>query len=1060
MRAKTILSKTKLLGKYRKMDGGGPFDPDSGKYLGDYSDQAATINPNQSVSPSSGGISASAFGAGASLGTDAINAFSTTNKYGVTSNGAAIGKGALKDAAAGAAIGSAIPGVGTLIGAGVGAVIGGVTGFIGNKKAKKVQDVAIKAGTAQEQEMRDARSGAQIAANPNIKYGNLAASYYAMGGTMKGTIPQPPRLKKPLTAVQPAQRLMPNVAEVPGRQLSHMANGGLTTPGYNQTKLSKPYRPYIPHVPNPVKTGQMAEGGKIHIKKSHEGLFTKYKQRTGKTTAEAKQSSDPHIRKMATLAQNASHWAKGETGGDITRMGNILGHKYKTSDPSYSNPALVMGANGGDIKRLSSTNAKVEGPSHADGGVKIPGAGVELEGDETLNGDFVFSKKLGFAQQHEKIANAMGRIEKKPDTVVNRNTAKALDRQTQLLKVYQEATKQQMGLPNEIDNTAQQMQANQQGGSAVPSTGTLKNGGKIKPKFSHELLHNENTDPTTMKNGGKLVKYATGGPTGPGPKSPVPVITQTGDLPANNDPYWKTHPLLTQHDPTIDESTLWGNPLKPVKAALTIKDVLKGTGETVSPIAPVRPSDKALGQSNTYLTPGSQPQVKTPDVIASPSGRYKNGGRLRKMADGGDPVWGNKMISTIPQFMKGTDIPTATTSPYTVNSLNTVPGTQSPNQDPLNVNQYQTTGTLPKQGKAASVYARTTGRGSKVVTPSVIPSPNPLYPLPKVTDTGLPALPELDKVNSNIPPATQQAATADNGTAAQSPLSTSSGRVSGTGSSGKSSVMDKINGAADKISPFLPNIAEAFRKLPLPNIPVKESEIAPALVDYSASRAEAVRQTRGANKAAEENLNTGAAVAATRASNLAQQERAVGQINEAENNTNAGIRNQTNQVNLQVRARNNSLQNEYNRELVERQLKGQDLASQNLASVSEKVQGMNRDSKLYDLEDQKMMLEALKDTTGASYRGARTIFAKHLSKDDLANLDDHFGNIAKQDAADRADQRALTAAQIDAAKRTSANPVMDKYKTSTQILGRKSSVETEAERKAEKQAQTRREDVQ
>lgn len=966
MRTKTILSKTKLLGKYRKMDGGGPFDPDNGKMLGNYSDQTATINPS-AVSTGSGFMPSTGLVNGvASIGSDVIGSISPTDNYGVTSNGAAIGKGALKDAAAGFMVAGPV-------GAAAGAVIGGVTGLLGNKKAQKAKGVAIKSQAEQEQQMRDARSGAMIAANPNIKYGNLSASYYAMGGTMKGTVPQVPRLKKPMTAVQPAQRIMPSVADVPGRQLSRLGKGGNMPPAYNQSKLSKPYRPYLPHVPNPVSS-------------------------------------------------------KMEDGGTVTKLGNLRGHLYKTSDPSYAHPELVMGANGGDIKRLSATNAKVEGPSHANGGVKLPGAGVELEGDETLNGDFVFSKKLGFAQQHEKIANAMGRVEKKPDTVVNRNTAKALDRQTQLLKVYQEATKQKMGLPNEIDNTAAAMQSNQQGGTAVPSTGSLKNGGK-------------------------LPKYATGGTTGPGVKTPLPVITQTGDLPANNDPYWKSHPLMTQHDPTIDESTPWGYKPKNLSVPSTIKGVLqRPDAELPSYKTPVLPSDKSLGQSSTYVTPGTQRVTRTPDAIASSSGRYANGGKLmKKMADGGDPLVGGKSLSTLPYFMRpapGAPI-VDSTSPYTVNSLDNVSGTQFPNQDPLNVNQYQTSAAAPKTTKPSSVYSRTTGRSAKAVTPSqaVIPQGSGMGAL------GLPAL------NTNIPPATQQAATAQNGTDAQGPLSSSSGKVSGTGSSGKSNLLNKINAAGDKISPFLPNIAEAFRKLPLPNTPVLESEIAPSLVDYSASKAEAIRQTRGANKAAEESLNTGAAVAATRASNLAQQERAVGQISEAENNTNAGIRNQTNQVNLQVRARNNSLKNEYQRELVERTIKGQDLASQNIASVSEKIQGMNRDSKLYDLEDQKLMLEAMKDTTGASYRGARSIFAKHLSKDDLANLDDHFGKIAAQDAADRADQRKLTQAQIDAANRTSINPLSDKYKNSTQILGRKSTVETAAERKAEKSAQAKKEEV-
>lgn len=54
------------------------------------------------------------------------------------------------------------------------------------------------------------------------------------------------------------------------------------------------------------------KGGKsgIHIKKSHEGLFTDYCN--GKVTSECiqkgKNSSDPKIRKRATFAANARKW--------------------------------------------------------------------------------------------------------------------------------------------------------------------------------------------------------------------------------------------------------------------------------------------------------------------------------------------------------------------------------------------------------------------------------------------------------------------------------------------------------------------------------------------------------------------------------------------------------------------------------------------------------------------------------------------------------------------------------------------------------------------------------
>lgn len=59
----------------------------------------------------------------------------------------------------------------------------------------------------------------------------------------------------------------------------------------------------------------MKQGG-IHIKKSHEGKFTAYKKRTGKTTEEALHSRDKHVRAMAQFAKNARKW-KHQDGGEL-----------------------------------------------------------------------------------------------------------------------------------------------------------------------------------------------------------------------------------------------------------------------------------------------------------------------------------------------------------------------------------------------------------------------------------------------------------------------------------------------------------------------------------------------------------------------------------------------------------------------------------------------------------------------------------------------------------------------------------------------------------------------
>lgn len=75
----------------------------------------------------------------------------------------------------------------------------------------------------------------------------------------------------------------------------------------------------------------MASGGGIHIKPENRGKFTAYKERTGKTTAEALHSPDPHVRQMANFARNAAKW-KHADGGNLFFDGSFLNRKYSTQD--------------------------------------------------------------------------------------------------------------------------------------------------------------------------------------------------------------------------------------------------------------------------------------------------------------------------------------------------------------------------------------------------------------------------------------------------------------------------------------------------------------------------------------------------------------------------------------------------------------------------------------------------------------------------------------------------------------------------------------------------------
>lgn len=193
-------------------------------------------------------------------------------------------------------------------------------------------------------------------------------------------------------------------------------------------------------------TGQtyFKNGGTIHIKPENKGKFTAYKERTGKTTKEALHSPDAHVRKMAQFAENASHWKK-EDGGTMSILGAPV-HYGKEVGSTPRTPLNDLITSGGDAKKLSSDNALIRGNSHAEGGIQIPELDTEVEGGETTKDNYVFSKKLGFADMHLPIAKAKGIIEKKPRTLERANSMRLLADKEQRLMQEQEQVKQARSL--------------------------------------------------------------------------------------------------------------------------------------------------------------------------------------------------------------------------------------------------------------------------------------------------------------------------------------------------------------------------------------------------------------------------------------------------------------------------------------------------------------------------------------------------------------------------------------------------------------------------------------
>lgn len=145
----------------------------------------------------------------------------------------------------------------------------------------------------------------------------------------------------------------------------------------DQIKRDNQNREQITYNPNSYGDGTqaIAESG-IHIKPQNKGKFTAYKKRTGKTTAEALHSKDPHVRKMANFARNAKKWHHGEDGLELD-----------PEDLSAESGTLLLGEGGikpyGANAHSHAMNVS-EGPSHADGGMDtlINGKPVKIQGGE------------------------------------------------------------------------------------------------------------------------------------------------------------------------------------------------------------------------------------------------------------------------------------------------------------------------------------------------------------------------------------------------------------------------------------------------------------------------------------------------------------------------------------------------------------------------------------------------------------------------------------------------------------------------------------------------------
>lgn len=143
------------------------------------------------------------------------------------------------------------------------------------------------------------------------------------------------------------------------------------------------------------------------------------------------------------MAQLSQYQARAAQDPSITT--GIKGQDYFEGGGTLFAEFSKFKAKGGTLSKLDSDSVEVKGPSHANGGVDL-NTGDEVEGGETIKGDYVFSHKLGFAQLHKPLAKAIGKLEQRPATKTTLNSLENLRKRERALMFLQETVREQNNL--------------------------------------------------------------------------------------------------------------------------------------------------------------------------------------------------------------------------------------------------------------------------------------------------------------------------------------------------------------------------------------------------------------------------------------------------------------------------------------------------------------------------------------------------------------------------------------------------------------------------------------
>lgn len=169
-------------------------------------------------------------------------------------------------------------------------------------------------------------------------------------------------------------------------------------------------------------------------------------------------------------------------------------------------------------------------------------------------------------------------------------------------------------------------------------------------------------------------------------------------------------------------------------------------------------------------------------------------------------------------------------------------------------------------------------------------------------------------------------------------------------------IAGRIASTGQALAPYASNIANAFRKPPMPIMPQMNNYQALSKVNMDDDRYRVNRETDASSAMTDRTLDANTA-ARVRSANLGTKLNSLSQISEQERNANVGIGNQQAQMDMQTDYINKERMNGYNDSLVERNIAQQNQQSTNLSNAADKYINIQneQEKRTVDLQKTKML---------------------------------------------------------------------------------------------------------